>query len=173
MHEIDKGSEICKNCGTRNKNKIRKSLFYYYLAICYILIIGIFAIFAVFLNKKVENNPNKTKVQEIIQKNTEDIYKQTTLKRIGKVYNMKSGKGLKSAIATSKYYWKSFKNSILNDDKAEVIQMMSDGRIIAIKNGSKVKYLGELKAFSHVAKIKILEGDWTGTIGYTFENNLY
>jgi hypothetical protein len=91
---------------------------------------------------------------------------------IGETYQMKSGH-LNSAIATSKRNWKKFKNALINDDKMSVISMMSTGDIIGIENGSKVKYLGELKAFSGVAKIKILEGEWNGTVGYTFDDNLY
>jgi hypothetical protein len=91
---------------------------------------------------------------------------------IGKTYRMKSGH-LNSAIATSKRNWNKFKDALINDDKMSVIKMMSNGDLIGIENGSKVKYLGELKAFSGVAKIKILEGEWDGTVGYTFEDNLY
>ena len=170
---IDWKSEFCPVCGYRapKKNVVRHLFIIIICLICLTIIV----------NLSIENEDNsklstqekKQQDQKVDQKNPLSSEGSFSVKKIGNTYHMKSGQGLISAIATSQNNWKLFQEYIVTDNFSGVFQMMSDGKIIAIADGTKVKYLGKLEFLSGTAKIKILEGESAGMTGYTLESNLY
>ncbi len=83
-----------------------------------------------------------------------------------------SNTGLESAIATSKRSWERFGTALVEDDKLLVLQMMAREELIAVEEGTKVKFLAYTRWFSNVAKIRILTGEYAGRLGYTLSSNL-
>jgi len=91
------------------------------------------------------------------------------------IYTMKT-QGLKFLIADSANSWNKYLDYSLENDSMGVLLMLSSGELFAVWDGTKVQFLDYFGGFfsgGTTVKIRILEGEYLGMLGYTLSSNLY